>query len=658
VTNIVHLKDAEPISTSFFRFGKYSFDEFNPVQSAIFPIREDDCNAVIAAKTSAGKTILSELFASHGIFNEDKSMIYLAPLRSLVTEKKNDWTNPSHPFSNLKLSVLSGDYKYTDDKIDEINDSQIIIMTCEMLNHRIRNHASKKSQYLKNCHTMVVDEAHLLTVEGRGDHLETALMKFTKENPSCRILLLSATMSNTVALAEWLHKLNGKKTYILESEYRPQPLDLHFIPISDSGTLEDQLKLMYEESLELCRKYENDKFLIFTHTKKMGNYFVSQLRMRGIESYFHNADLEMDKRSNIEQRFKSKTDNLRVIVATSTLAWGVSLPARRVIIVGMRRGKDFVENYDIQQMVGRAGRKGLDPRGDAYIFVPYSCRKQEEDRIKSPCKINSQILKQKDGTYENLAFHILGEFAKQKMFTISDVNQWYSRSFSSFENNFMRTAILEETIEKLCDHGALKEKDGNYSITKLGEISIHNYLCPFVVSRYKKNFNNLFTKQNSKSAINIAYAFANVETYLKEYMKTEEKTQIFEFVSKFKSIFGNDVPDGIIKMTYLFNGLLKNEDNLLFQSTVRTIKKEIDRTVEIIKQIDERVCKWKKDDELDEILYQIKYSAPPHLRFLVKIPNIGIIRAEKLYQAGFTNAEQIRTNIEKASKIAGCKIVL
>lgn len=158
--------------------------------------------------------------------------------------------------------------------------------------------------------------------------------------------------------------------------------------------------------------------------------------------------------------------------------------------------------------------------------------------------------------------------------------------------------------------------------------------------------------------MHIAYALANVESYSKEYMNAEEKENIFDFLSKFRPVFGKEVSDGVTKMSYIFNGLLRNQSNLLFQPTIRTVKYEIDRTIEIIKQIDDRVCKWKKGAFLDSVMVQIKYGVPAHLRSLVGIPNIGKARAEKLYNAGFTNIEQVKTNIERASKIAGCKIVL
>lgn len=653
--SIIYLKDAEEISTALFPSGRYPFETFNPVQSAVFPIREEDCNAVIAASTSAGKTILSELFATHSIRNQGKSMIYLAPLRALVTEKRDDWTNPNHPFSDCKISVLSGDYKYTEDKIDEVNDSQIIIMTSEMLNHRIRNSSTRKSEYLGNVGTLVVDESHLLTVPGRGIHLEVALMKFTEIYPDCRILLLSATMSNVKNLANWLNHLNKKKTYILESSYRPQPLKVHFNPVSDDFGYDNQVRQMVEDSIALCMTYCEDKFLIFVHTKKIGHHFVHEFNKSGINAVFHNADLNMSDRKEIENNFKSKSKDCRVIVATSTLAWGTNLPARRVIIAGTVRGRQAVENYDIQQMMGRAGRKGYDPQGDVYIFVPASKQRMEIDRIQSKCQIDSHTLDIEQNIYRELSFHLIGEFVKKK-FTKDDVISWHSRSFSCFEGIEIHTITLTETLNKLKELGLIKEEGKKYEVTNLGSVSVYNYMCPFVVAALKINFNTLFTNGLQNSHMDIAFALSNHSGFFKEFLSKDDERKIPEFVDSFRTKFGKDISGGIVKASYIYYHLLMGTPVHHFQNLLPTIKFDFERVAGVLKQIDSRVTKWGRSNYFDNISNQIRYGVPAHLVPLVSIPGIGAVRAKRLWDSGFKTAEDVRRNLEYASSVAGVKI--
>lgn len=58
---------------------------------------------------------------------------------------------------------------------------------------------------------------------------------------------------------------------------------------------------------------------------------------------------------------------LKVIVATCSLAAGINLPARRVILNGARMGRDLIGPAMLRQMRGRAGRKGKDEIGETYL---------------------------------------------------------------------------------------------------------------------------------------------------------------------------------------------------------------------------------------------------------------------------------------------------
>ena len=354
------------VETKNYPYATFPFTHFNPVQSRVFDFYDKDCNGVIAAATSAGKTVVGEMFANHELAVRGGSFLYLCPLRALAQEKVDDWTDPAHPFSQKKVSICTGDYRLTPERAKELGEAEVIIMTSEMLNHRCRNWKSEGSTFLKNIGTIVVDESHLLTVPGRGDHLEVGLMKLTKMNPKCRIVLLSATMPNVDEIAEWVsYNLTKRDTHVLVSQYRPCPLTIHFDNYNDDEkTYDRKEEAKPDRALEIIKYYPNDKFLVFAHTKRTGERMSKDLTAAGIQNEFHNADLVKDKRIALEKRFKTDPA-LRVVVATSTLAWGVNLPSRRVIVLGVHRGMSEVATYDIFQMIGRAGRPSYDPAGDA-----------------------------------------------------------------------------------------------------------------------------------------------------------------------------------------------------------------------------------------------------------------------------------------------------
>lgn len=82
---------------------------------------------------------------------------------------------------------------------------------------------------------------------------------------------------------------------------------------------------------------------------------------------FHHASLSIDERSLVENSFRDGT--IRILCSTTTLSAGVNLPARRVLICSpydYRGGLLDVTSY--QQMIGRAGRKGIDIQGESFLF--------------------------------------------------------------------------------------------------------------------------------------------------------------------------------------------------------------------------------------------------------------------------------------------------
>jgi replicative superfamily II helicase len=83
---------------------------------------------------------------------------------------------------------------------------------------------------------------------------------------------------------------------------------------------------------------------------------------------FHHAGLTTEERDLIADAYDSGT--IKVCVATCSLAAGINLPARRVILHNARMGRDIVGPCMLRQMKGRAGRKGKDEVGETYLCCP------------------------------------------------------------------------------------------------------------------------------------------------------------------------------------------------------------------------------------------------------------------------------------------------
>lgn len=303
-------------------YASFPFENFNPVQSRIFEIFDKPgTNIIVSAATSSGKTITAEMIMAYTVRVERKKAIYLAPMKALAKEKIDDWLADNHHFKDLKLAICTGDYRLTPDRKKELEEADIIMLTTEMLNSRCRHFNSEHNEFLREVGCLVSDEFHLIGVPGRGDHAEVGLMKFCEINPDCRIVALSATMPNVVELAEWIsYTLTGRDTYLLKSEYRPCPLGVHWELYEDVGPYDIQEENKVSKAMDIIREYPDDIFLVFAHTKKTGEMMKRSLKSAGIKCEFHSADLDKDDRHKIEEQFRTR--KLRVLIATSTVAWG------------------------------------------------------------------------------------------------------------------------------------------------------------------------------------------------------------------------------------------------------------------------------------------------------------------------------------------------
>jgi replicative superfamily II helicase len=650
---IIPLSDAvSPVSTSAFEYASFPFSEFNIVQSVLLPIVEKDCNILIASATSSGKTVMSEMFGSYEIRKNKKKVLFLCPLRALASEKYNDWSNPSYHFSDLDIGIYTGDYR-GETNSETLEKHDIIIMTSEMLNHKIRN-SRTKNDWIKNINCVIIDESHLLTVPGRGDHLESAIINFSLINQTCRFVLLSATLPNVEEVAEWFAQvINKKETYVLRSNHRPCPLKTHIVQYDDESALRPSIHELIDDICKCVSKYSVDKFLIFVHAKKIGEMIVEGLARRNIVAGFHNANLDSAQRTDLENKFK-QTKESRVMVATSTLAWGVNLAARRVIIAGATRGPELVPSYDILQMMGRAGRPPFDTEGDAHIFLPASRSREISKLILTPQPIQSRMLDVSCfGTYDVLAFHIVYEISVGKIKTKNDIIKFYDKTFASLQKQKIKINVLNLTLERLTKGGVIYIDDvsGEYDVTTIGKVSALFYYNPFDLSNLSSNFTKLF-KMDKFDDIELSLALANTSTNLIGSLSKQDKLDMQSFLNKIEEKKIN-YPENVLKIGYLYNKILNGRYEARHGSLYKTLQNDLQRLTEVLRVVDTMSKKWGKGEFFKVLAKRSVYGVPAKLVGLIEVKGIGKIRAEKLYNNGIKNKTDIINNIDLAASVAG-----
>lgn len=660
---VVRVEDRiELVATKNYPYATFPFENFNPIQSRLFEYYDKKNNCIVASSTASGKTVIAELFLAHEIRKNGGKGLYLVPMKALAQEKIDDWTSKEHHFGDLKVSICTGDYRLTPARKAELEAADLIIMTSEMLSSRCRNLKSERSEFLKKVGVLVSDEVHLLTVPGRGDHLEVGLMKFTEMNPDCRLVLLSATMPNVEEISDWVsYILTKKDTVLLKSKYRPCPLNIHYEKYTEGNTYDETEKQKVNLAMQIIEYYPDDKFIIFCHTKRTGEMMKKALINEGITCDFHSADLSKDKRISLENKFK-KDKNFRILVATSTIAWGVNLPSRRVIILGVHRGLNELDTWDIWQMVGRSGRPLYDPVGDAYILLPEKFYNEFKEKIRKPQKIVSQMLEPDVSESESnkkhhkvLAFHIVSEIHQENITTKEDVNHWYSRSLACFQDNAeLPENVVSDTLDSLKKCGAIWEEDGKYTATSVGKIASMFYYSPFDVSDLKKNFNALFDNNKDNDDVWLSYALGNIDTNRGWIVSKAEREEMSGYASQIRMIPGKHF-EGAVKAGFAYYVALNSLPATFLNSTIRTIQSDFPRLNQVLQALDGFTGKWNKKNWFKELQLRLTYGVKGHLVGLCQLPNIGKVKATKLWNAGVKNIDDVLNNSNLLKTVAGLK---
>lgn len=286
------------------------FQEYNVAQEAVIPFCDEDINMVVCFGTAVGKTVIAECCFGYHVMRSEK-VAYISPYRSLSLEKYNKWSEDIY-FKGSGVAIQTGENRSSD---DHLNKSDLTVMTSESFD--VRTRLSQWDSWCEEIACLVIDEAHTIGDPHRGAAVEASLMRLTRVNPGCRIVLLSATMDNAIDMAKWVKSLNGKKTKCFTSDWRPNPVEIVEYPVDGWNEMMDKVVERAKEDL--------GKTIVFVHSKRFGKDLAKKMKKNGIKTAFHNASVKGKTRDKIEKLFNDRYSGLDVIISTSTLGAGVNI---------------------------------------------------------------------------------------------------------------------------------------------------------------------------------------------------------------------------------------------------------------------------------------------------------------------------------------------
>jgi activating signal cointegrator complex subunit 3 len=256
---------------------------------------------------------------------------------------------------------------------------------------------------------MVIDEIHLLGAD-RGPILEVIVSRMryisSQTELPVRFVGLSTALANARDLANWLG-IEEVGLYNFKPSVRPVPLEVHiqgypgkfycprmnsmnkptyaaitthspFKPVLIFVSSRRQTRLTALDLIQYAAADERPRQFLSMTEEEM-EMITSQVIDENLKHTLqfgiglHHAGLNDRDRSLVEELFTNT--KIQILVCTSTLAWGVNLPAHLVVIKGTEfydgKSKRYVDFpiTDVLQMMGRAGRPQFDQHGKAVILV-------------------------------------------------------------------------------------------------------------------------------------------------------------------------------------------------------------------------------------------------------------------------------------------------
>lgn len=225
---------------------------------------DDSQNIIIKGRTSSGKTLLAQIAAayfggkeSENYRNTRKKVIYLVPLRAMVSEKKEEFKKIFNETLGWRVYASSSDYQDHDDDIVS-SDFEIAIIVYEKFFALL----AQDNQFIENCGLIIVDELQMMNDKSRGPKLEIALTKVININPSCKILGLTTTQCDVSQIEIWLD------AKVIKSNSRPTSLEEYVVwPKEEGNAFGYYMRIENEEGLSNNENKERSENII-----KLENY--------------------------------------------------------------------------------------------------------------------------------------------------------------------------------------------------------------------------------------------------------------------------------------------------------------------------------------------------------------------------------------------------
>ncbi|QSG01383.1 ATP-dependent DNA helicase [Natranaeroarchaeum sulfidigenes] len=654
----------------------------------------DGENVVASVPTASGKTLIAQLGMLSAIERGGSGgtstgrALYIVPLRALASEKKAEF----EAFEDFGVSVGVSTGNYESDG-EWLADQDIIVATSEKVDSLVRNGA----RWIDDVDCVVADEVHLIDDSNRGPTLEVTMAKLRQLNPNLQTVALSATVGNAEEMATWLD------AELVDTTWRPIDLKkgVHFgnaLHLDDGTQRELPVERGQKQTAAIVRDTLDDggSSLVFVNSRRNAEAAARRLadvieptlspeareelatvaaEIRSVSDTetsddlaacverggaFHHAGLAPEHRSLVEDAFRDRL--LKVVSATPTLAAGVNTPSRRVIVRDWRRydgtagGMQPLDVLEVHQMMGRAGRPGRDPYGEAVLLA--SSHDELDELFDRYVYADPEPVRSKLAAEPALRTHVLATIASGFARTRDELLDFLAETLhASQADDPERLEQVADTVIEYLERNEFVSRDGDdLDATSLGHTVSRLYLDPMSAAEI---VDGLDAAEGKPTPLGLYHLVSRTPDMYELYLKSGDREEYTELAYEREPEFLGPMPSefedvrfeswlSALKTARMLEDWAEevDEDRITERYGVGPgdVRGKVD-TAEWLLNAAEQLA---ADLELDvtpairEAKKRVEYGVSDELLELAGVRGVGRKRARRLYDAGIETRSQLR----------------
>jgi len=641
----------------------------------------DGKNILVSAPTASGKTLIAMLAMFSYLSKNNGKVVYLSPLRALAAEKFTEFKKLEKIAlgKKIKVGISTGDFDGIEKNLEK---SDILILTNEKMDSVIRHGV----EWIDEIGLVISDEVHLIGDENRGPTLEMILTQLKLLDSKPQIVGLSATITNSDEIANWLDcklvkndwrpvplsegvcdggevTMNDGNIFDVERSLRGTPIDLGVQSVKQGGqslvfaetrTRSKSLATKAADVISQMLKKNELKELEKTSKKILSQNENTEivktlaiLVKKGVA--FHHAGLNQNCREIIEKEFRNGT--IKLLSSTPTLAAGVNLPARRVVISNINRynakiGRNMpISILEYKQLCGRAGRPQYDDYGESIIVGSGNVEELTEHYINGePEPIISKITDDK-----SLRTHILSVIVTHPGIKKDEILEFFLQTLGGLQSRKPTIKFaIDISLRFLSNEFLIIKKGERYAATEFGKKTSMLYIDPLTATHFRDAVENV--SQDRKHTFGFLHLISSCEEFFPKFsLRNKDYESASLLIENNSSELLEPISEYDCSRSLLALQAWITESSELSLSDSFSIESgDMHRMAEManwlsycLREISKHVDRVDLLEELDDFRKRIVYGIREELLDLVRVKGIGRVRARILYKHKIKNLDDL-----------------